>query len=89
MKEVRRGGVNGLAGFQRKWLSCVLVTKMCYFCYQHSCTPIPTQQSRQKKVPLQRTRQKNSRVTIWGLVYEPMSFKSISVYNPVFPKVTF
>lgn len=45
------GDVNGLSGFKPKWLSCVLVTKMCYFCFQHSCTLIPTQHRKGKKIP--------------------------------------
>jgi len=81
--------VNGLAGFKRKGLSCVLVPKMCYFCYQHCCTPIPTQQWREKKYLSGTVDKRIVGLCSGGLVYEPMSVKSIPVYNPVFPKVTF
>jgi len=50
---------------------------------------MPTQQRRVKKIPRKHARQKNSKGCVWELGYAPVSFKSISVYNPVFPKAPF
>ena len=59
--------VNGLAGFKRKGLSCVLVPKKCATFVTNIAVHPFQHNSGEKKIPLQHSGQKNSRVVFLGV----------------------